>query len=124
MLQKYTYLNENEKKIILGKGTEIAYSGLYVEHKEKGVYNCKQCNTPLFQSESKFNSGTGWPSFDDMIDDNVTEKPDIDGFRIEIICSNCKGHLGHVFKGEGFTQKKIRHCVNSISLNFSKNNNN
>jgi len=123
MLQKYTDLNENEKKIILEKGTERAFTGIYVEHKEKGVYLCKQCNTPLFRSESKFNSGTGWPSFDDMIDNNVTEKPDIDGMRIEIVCTNCNGHLGHVFKNEGFTQKETRHCVNSISLNFSTNNN-
>ena len=123
MLPKYTDLNENEKIIILEKATERAFSGLYVEHKEKGVYHCKQCNTPLFQSESKFNSGTGWPSFDDMIDSNVTEKPDVDGMRIEIVCSTCNGHLGHVFKGEGFTKKETRHCVNSISLSFSENNN-
>jgi len=124
MLQKYTHLNENEKKIILEKGTEKAFSGLYVEHKEKGVYLCKQCNTPLFQSKAKFNSGTGWPSFDDMIDNNVTEKPDVDGFRVEIICSNCNAHLGHVFKNEGFSKKETRHCVNSISLNFSYNKDN
>jgi len=120
MLPKYTDLNENEKIIILEKGTERAFTGIYVEHKEKGIYLCKQCNSPLFKSESKFNSGTGWPSFDDMIDNHVTEKPDKDGMRIEIICSNCNGHLGHVFKNEGFTQKETRHCVNSISLNFSK----
>jgi len=123
MLQKYTDLNENEKKIILEKGTERAFTGIYVVHKEKGIYLCKQCNTPLFRSEAKFDSGTGWPSFDDMIDNNVTEKPDIDGMRIEIVCSNCNGHLGHVFKNEGFTQKETRHCVNSISLDFSTNNN-
>lgn len=123
MLQKYTDLNENEKNVILDKGTEKAFTGIYVDHKEKGIYHCKQCNTPLFQSESKFNSGTGWPSFDDMIDNNVAENADADGMRIEIVCTNCDAHLGHVFKGEGFTQKKTRHCVNSISLNFSKNNN-
>lgn len=120
MLQNYTTLSEDEKRVIIEKGTERAFTGLYFEHKETGIYHCKQCNTPLFSSESKFDSGTGWPSFDDMIDNNITEKPDKDGMRVEIVCSICDGHLGHVFKGEGFTKKKTRHCVNSISLKFSK----
>jgi methionine-R-sulfoxide reductase len=120
MSQKYNTLNEEEKRIILNKGTERAFSGIYVENKEDGIYICKQCNTPLFQSNAKFDSGTGWPSFDDMIDSNVKEISDADGSRIEIVCANCGGHLGHVFKGEGFTAKSTRHCVNSISLNFEK----
>jgi len=120
MLQKYTILNKEEKEVILEKGTERAFSGLYYDNNEKGTYLCKQCNTPLFTSESKFDSGTGWPSFDDMIEQNVTEVADKDGMRVEIICTNCNAHLGHVFKSEGFTNKQTRHCVNSISLNFSK----
>ena len=120
MSQNYNTLNEEEKRVILNKGTQQAFVGIYVENKEDGVYTCKQCNTALFQSNSKFDSGTGWPSFDDMIDSNVKEVPDDDGSRIEIVCANCGGHLGHVFKGEGFTPKSTRHCTNSISLNFEK----
>ena len=119
MLPKYTNLNENEKKVILEKGTERAFTGLYVDHKEKGIYNCKQCDIALFTSESKFDSHSGWPSFDDSIKDNVLEIADDDGMRVEIICNNCKAHLGHVFKNESFTSKQTRHCVNSISLQFS-----
>lgn len=121
MSQNYNSLNEEEQRVILNKGTERAFTGIYFDHKENGIYTCKQCNTPLFTSESKFDSGTGWPSFDDMIDSNVKELPDADGMRVEIVCANCGGHLGHVFKGEGFTPKSTRHCVNSISLNFQKN---
>ena len=113
-------LNSEEERVIVNKGTERAFTGEYWNHKEDGIYTCKRCNTPLFTSESKFNSGTGWPSFDDMIDDNVKEIPDADGYRTEIVCANCNGHLGHVFKGERFTDKNTRHCVNSISLDFVK----
>jgi methionine-R-sulfoxide reductase len=119
MLQKYTELSPEEKKIILEKGTERAFTGEFFDHKQKGIYSCKQCNTPLFDSESKFDSGTGWPSFDDIISQNVQQVPDKDGARIEIVCANCGGHLGHVFKGEKFTPKSTRHCVNSLSLTFS-----
>lgn len=111
-------LSPEEERVIVNKGTEMAFTGAYVNNKKNGVYTCKRCNSPLFRSESKFNSGTGWPSFDDMIADNVLEIPDADGHRTEIVCANCKGHLGHVFYGEGFTGKNTRHCVNSISLNF------
>jgi len=120
MLQKYTILNEDEKRVMIEKGTERAFTGIYYNHKEEGIYSCKQCNSPLFTSISKFESGTGWPSFDDAIDSNVKEIADKDGMRVEIVCSNCNAHLGHVFKNEGFTDKQTRHCVNSISLNFSK----
>lgn len=120
MSQNYNILNEEEKRVILNKGTERAFSGTYVENKEDGIYTCKQCNTPLFQSNAKFDSGTGWPSFDDMIDSNVQEIPDADGSRIEIVCATCGGHLGHVFKGEGFTSKSTRHCVNSVSVSFER----
>ena len=117
----YNPLTNEEKKVIINKGTEWAFSGDYHNSKKKGTYICKQCNQPLFASKDKFDSGTGWPSFDDMIDDAVLELPDADGRRTEIVCSNCQGHLGHVFKGEGFTSKQTRHCVNSISLDFVAN---
>ena len=116
----YNQLNEEEQRVILNKGTERAFTGTYWDNHEKGVYTCKQCSTPLFSSDAKFDSGTGWPSFDAMIDANVKELPDADGRRVEIVCATCGGHLEHVFKGEGFTQKSTRHCVNSISLNFHK----
>lgn len=116
----YNALNEEETRVIVNKGTERAFSGKYWDHKESGTYTCRQCNEPLFESDTKFDSGTGWPSFDDAIDGAVAELPDSDGRRVEIVCAKCGGHLGHVFKGEGFTTKNTRHCVNSISLDFSK----
>lgn len=114
----YNTLNAEEQRVILHKGTEAPFSGEYENFFEKGVYVCKQCNTPLFTSESKFHSGCGWPSFDESIKGAVKEQLDADGRRTEILCANCGGHLGHVFVGEGFTEKNTRHCVNSISLIF------
>jgi len=115
---KFNPLTLEEQRVILHKGTELPYTGEYTDNKEKGTYVCKQCNTPLYKSNDKFDSHCGWPSFDDEIEGAVTRLPDADGRRTEIICSTCKGHLGHVFFGEGFTQKNTRHCVNSISLIF------
>jgi peptide methionine sulfoxide reductase msrA/msrB len=115
---QYNELTDAEAGVILHKGTERAFSGKYHDLKEEGIYICKQCNQPLFRSSDKFDSGTGWPSFDDTIEGAVKEIPDADGMRTEIVCSNCGAHLGHVFRGEGFTPKQTRHCVNSLSLNF------
>ncbi len=111
-------LSPFEKNIIIDKGTEPPFSGKYNDFFENGIYVCKLCNTPLFSSESKFKGHCGWASFDCEIQDNVKRIPDKDGIRTEIVCNNCNAHLGHVFLGEGFTNKNTRHCVNSTSIVF------
>jgi len=111
-------LTNEEKRVILNKGTELPFSGKYYNFHERGTYVCKQCGAPLYFSEAKFDSGCGWPSFDEEISGAVRRLPDVDGRRTEIVCAKCGGHLGHVFTGEGFTPKDTRHCVNSISMDF------
>lgn len=114
----YNELNLGERRVLLLKGTERAFTGEYTDEKAKGTYICRRCNAALYKSDSKFHSGCGWPSFDSEIQGSVRRLPDIDGIRIEILCENCGGHLGHVFYGEQFTEKNTRHCVNSISMKF------
>ena len=115
---QYKKLARDEEDVIVHKGTEMPFTGKYYAFWERGTYVCKRCRAPLYRSESKFEAGCGWPSFDDEIPGAVKRTSDPDGVRTEVTCVNCGAHLGHVFVGEGFTKKSVRHCVNSISMDF------
>lgn len=115
---KFNILTPEEERVIVHKGTEPPFSGKFEKFNETGTYVCKRCNTLLYRSSDKFDAHCGWPAFDDEIPGAVKRIPDADGFRTEIVCAACGGHLGHVFTGEGFTEKNTRHCVNSVSLDF------
>ncbi|MBT4881614.1 MAG: bifunctional methionine sulfoxide reductase B/A protein [Flavobacteriales bacterium] len=116
----FSDLTPEEKHIIKNKGTEAPFTGEYNEHFEAGIFICRACENPLYESNTKFNSGCGWPSFDDEIEGAITRYEDLSGGRIrtEICCAKCDGHLGHVFEGEQITVKDTRHCVNSLSIRF------
>ena len=121
MDRNYNTLTQEETYVIEEKGTEAPFSGKYNDFYKEGIFTCKRCDAPLYRSKDKFNSGCGWPSFDDEIKGAVNRTVDSDGKRVEITCKACGAHLGHVFDGEGFTPKNSRHCVNSLSLNFIEN---
>ena len=114
----FNKLTPQEYHVVVNKGTEAPFSGEYDNFYKDGAYICRRCNTPLFSSKSKFDAGCGWPAFDQNFPNAVLRTLDSDGMRTEIQCTNCQGHLGHVFTGEKITDKNTRHCVNSLSIRF------
>ncbi len=116
--QTYNQLTPEERYVIEHKGTERPFTGEYDNFYESGMYICRRCDAELYRSDDKFDAHCGWPAFDKEVPGAVKRLADPDGFRVEIQCANCGGHLGHVFDGEGFTPTNSRHCVNSLSMRF------
>lgn len=116
--ENWRKLTEEEARVIVGKGTERPFSGKYDKHREPGVYTCRRCGAALYRADDKFDAGCGWPAFDDAVPGAVRRQADADGQRVEILCATCDGHLGHVFSGERLTRRNVRHCVNSVSMDF------
>lgn len=119
-MNKIKTLTPETKHIVLDKGTERPFTGEYCDEEGRGTYLCRTCGLALYRADAKFHSSCGWPSFDEEIDGAVKRVPDKDGLRTEILCNRCDAHLGHVFSGEQFTAKNLRHCVNSASVDFAK----
>jgi peptide-methionine (R)-S-oxide reductase len=115
---KLNPLTDEERRVIINKGTEAPFTGEYDTFFEEGTYICRQCNTPLYTSTDKFHSGCGWPSFDQEIPGAVKRIQNLDDQWAEIQCNTCNAHLGHIFTGEHFTETDTRHCVNSLSIKF------
>lgn len=114
----YEPLTPEQERVIVHKGTEPPFDNEYDAFFQPGMYVCRRCLQPLYDSKAKFHSGCGWPSFDETVPGAVIRVPDADGSRTEIQCGNCGGHLGHVFEGEHMTDNNTRHCVNSLSIKF------
>lgn len=119
-VDKTASLTPDAHHVLCNKATEAPHSGQYNVLISSGTYLCRRCGLALFRADSQFASGCGWPSFDGEIANSVKRESDSDGLRTEILCARCDGHLGHVFTGEGFTPKNLRHCVNALSLDFVK----
>lgn len=119
-MSEYYKLTKEERGIIINKGTEAPFTGEYDNFFIEGFYHCRQCDSVLYSSDNKFKSSCGWPSFDDELPGSIDQKLDSDGRRIEILCAKCGGHLGHLFKGENYTEKNQRYCVNSLSIRFKE----
>lgn len=118
-------LSPEQYRILIEKGTEKPFSGKYLDHKEEGIYQCAACGNSLFDSKNKYDSGSGWPSFYDVVDKgnvNIEVDNSLGMQRLEVLCSNCGGHLGHVFEDGPKEETGLRFCINSASLNFRENN--